>query len=316
MGNRAVASEGKRGSGLIDFAVVGAQRAGTTHLNVCLADHPELYLSREEVPYFQDPFYGSSSATEVEKLLRRAKPDQLRGIHRPDYLGRPECPSRIRSDAPDARILIILRDPVRRAVSAYFWYVQFGLLPVLPLEEGMARLLDGQFPAEYSRATEVLEFGLYGQHVGRYLDIFGDDHVLVLFTEELGTPELPARTYKFLGVDRTHVPRRLGARTNVGAYDVRRLRFLRARRHFVFSWDTATTYTYRQRRLRRPLRWLLGASFLAVDRAILARVFTQPPPRPSDALEARLRKYYDGDIRVLETRLGRSFPQWRAPEVD
>lgn len=294
----------------LDFVIVGAQKAGSTHLGACLADHPEVFLCPDEVPYFEDPFYLATPPSELDRVFAKAQPGQRRGIHRPDYLARSECPERIKADVPDARILVVLRDPTARAVSAYCWYVQFGLLPFAPAEVGLTRLLDGWSHPGYPRAGEVIEYGLYARHLRRYVDAFGSDRVLVLLSDELGDAAGLAKVYGFLGVDCDHVPAALARRSNEGVYDLRRLRVLRARRHLVFSWDSATRYTHRSRRLRKPVSFVPNAAVVGFDRVLLAPLFGNDKPKLPEHLAERLRQRYADDMAELAILLDRDLWTW------
>jgi len=295
----------------VDFVVIGAQRSASTYVSACLRDHPGLFMCRDEVPYFEHPFFESSPVSALRAVFADASAAQKLGIQRPDYLARPECPSNIRSLAPEVRLLAVLRDPVARAISAYSWYVQFGLLPLVPLDAGLTRLLDGWTDPSYPRAAEILELGHYGRHLSRYLDAFSADQVLTLLDDDLGDLATFARVYEFLGVDPTHRPTAVSRTTNAGVHDPRRLRFLRARRRFAWSWDSATEYSYQPRRRRRPVAALLSAGVVAVDRAVLARVFRSPRPTVEPGLEARLRATYADDLGVLESLLDRDLTAWR-----
>lgn len=295
----------------LDFVVLGAQRAGSTGLARHLASHPQLYVAPDEVPYFEDPFYARSSPAELARALRRARPGQLRGIHRPEYLARAECPARLAADAPGARLLAVLRDPVERAVAGYHWYVQFGLLPLVPVDVGLSRLLEGWSDPAYPRAGDVLEFGCYGRHVRRYVDHFGTGRLLALRSDELDAPATYARVFAFLGVDDSHRPPRVGARTNAGAYDMRRLRWLRRRSTLAPSWESAEVYRYRRRRWRRPFAFLPSAFVVAVDRVLLARLFGSAPPRLPPDLERELREWYADDLDELASVLGWDVEGWK-----
>jgi hypothetical protein len=266
----------------------------------------------DEVPYFEHPFFESSPVSALEDVFADATAGQKLGIQRPDYLARPECPGNIRSLAPDARLLAVLRDPVARAISAYFWYVQFGLLPVVPLDEGLTRLLDGWSDPAYPRAAEILELGRYGRHLSRYIDTFGPSQVLVLLDDDLADLDTFGRVYAFLGVDPAHRPTEVSRTTNAGVHDLRRLRFLRSRRRFAWSWDSVTQYSYQPRRRRRPVASLVSAGVVAVDRIVLACVLRSPRPSLDPGLLARLRATYADDVRVLEVLLERDLPTWRA----
>lgn len=296
----------------VDFVVIGAQRAASTYISACLRDHPQLFMCRDEVPFFEQPFFEQSPLSALEAVFADASAEQQRGIQRPDYLARPECPRNIRSVAPDARLVAVLRDPVARATSAYLWYVQFGLLPLLPLEEGLGRLLDGWTDPAYPRAQEVLELGCYGRHLTRYVDVFGADQLLTLLDDDLANPDVFARLYGFVGVDPSHRPAGVSQSTNAGVHDLRRLRFLRARRRFAWSWDSVTEYSYQSRRRRRPIASLLSAGVVAIDRVVLAHVFSSPRPTLRPEVRDRLRASYADDVDVLESLLRRDLSSWSA----
>jgi hypothetical protein len=298
------------GGGVLDFVVLGAQRAGSTGFARRLASHPQLFVPPDEVPYFEDPFYAHSSPSELARALRGARPGQRRGIHRPEYLAREECAPRIAADAPDARLLAVLRDPVERAVAGYCWYVQFGLLPVVPVELGLQRLLDGWSDPAHPRAGDVLEYGRYGRHLRRYVDRFGADRVLALRSDALDDPETYRRVFAFIEVEETHRPPAIGRRTNVGAYDMRRLRWLRLRAPLAHSWAATDVYRHRRRRWRRPVAFVPTAFVVAVDRVLLARLFPGRPSLPV-ALEARVRDWYAEDLDELASLVGWDVAGWR-----
>lgn len=294
----------------LDFVIIGAQRAGTSYLNACLRDHPGLYLCPDEVPYFEDPFFATTPPSALAPVFARARPGQALGIQRPDYLAREECAARIRLHSPDARALAVLRDPVSRAISAYFWYTQFGLLPLEPIDVGFERLLSGTVDPAYPRAKDILDYGLYGRHLSHWFAQFGRDQVLVLLSQDLRRPETFRHVYGFLGVDPDLRSRPLRP-ANAGVYDQRRLRVLRLRRRLAWSWDGVTTYHYRPRRLRRPLLFVPNAAIVTLDRVVLSRLFGNDLPRLSPDLEARLRAVYAADGALLESLLGRDFTGWR-----
>jgi hypothetical protein len=297
----------------LDYLVVGAQKAGSTHLADCLGAHPGLFMCPDEVPYFEDPFYGASDPAELAHAVAGAQPGQARGIHRPEYLAKAECPPRIAADAPAARVLAVLRDPASRAMSAYSWYVQFGLLPLAPIDAGLARLLDGWTDPAYPRSAEVLEWGRYGPQLERFARAVGPDRMLVLLSDDMRAADFPAAAYGFLDVDPSFRPPHAAERTNEGAYDPRRLRWLRARRRFAFSWDDERVYTYVPRRRRHPAKSAVAAGFVAVDRYLLAPVLGGSRPDVPAALASRLRAYYADDVDAVESFLGRAVPaEWRA----
>jgi len=294
----------------LDVVVVGAQRAGSSHLTACLGDHPQIYLCPDEVPYFEDPFFANSPPSALAPVFAGARTGQRLGIHRPEYLARPECAERIHAHSPGARIVAVLREPVARATSAYFWYVQFGLLPLEPLDSGMEGLLSGVADPAHPRGPDVVDFGRYGSQLRRYLDVFGRDQVMVVLADELDDQATYTRLCGFLDVDPDHRPPPPDRRANAGVYDLRRLRVLRARRRLAWSWDRATTYEYQPRRQRQPVKFLASAAVVGLDRVVLARVFTDGSPRLRPDLADRLRAVYAPEVALLSSLLDRDLSSW------
>lgn len=297
----------------LDFVVAGVQRGGSTQLSTFLGAHPQVHLPGDEVPYFEDPFFSHTPVSALEEVLAPATPGARRGIHCPSYLARPEVAARIHEVSPDALILVVLRDPVARAISAYYWYVQFRMLPLEPAETGLARLLDGWSDPAYPQAWEVLDWSFYGRHLRRYADLFGRDQVVTVRNEELSAPGNPGvrRICERLGIDPDVGPER-AIRPNAGAYDLRRLRILRLRSRWAWSWSETTTYSPRHRRLRHPIRFLPNAAVVGLDRLVLRRLFDRLPPVSAE-LDGRLRSLYASDVTALEEMLDLDLSSWRHP---
>ena len=103
---------------LPNFVVIGAMRSGSTSLYKYLQAHPDVYMPRKEIHFFDRKwdrglswyltrFEGHSGQTAV-------------GEATPTYLAEPEALDRMASTIPDARLLAVLRDPVDRAYSHYW----------------------------------------------------------------------------------------------------------------------------------------------------------------------------------------------------
>ncbi len=113
---------------LPDFVVIGAQRSGTTSLYNNLVEHPQIASCiRKEVHYFDAYFERGSywyrghfpRAAELRRLARRHGAPVLTGEATPMYLFDPPCRRRLAELVPDAKLLVLLRDPVAREYSQY-----------------------------------------------------------------------------------------------------------------------------------------------------------------------------------------------------
>ena len=124
---------------LPDFFIFGAPKAGTTALHAALAEHPQLFMSPVKEPKFYlcdgpPPDHGGPGDAhsyrewiwrpeEYERLFDAAPPGTLRGESTPFYLSDLAAHRRVHRAVPDARLVVVLRDPVDRAYSnwAHLW---------------------------------------------------------------------------------------------------------------------------------------------------------------------------------------------------
>jgi len=113
---------------LPDFLIIGAQKCGTTSLYNYLIQHPSISPSFEkEVRYFNNHYekgvnwYRAHFPTKMHSALMswRHGTRQLTGEGEPSYLPNPVAPQRVLDLRPDARLIVMLRNPVDRAYSHY-----------------------------------------------------------------------------------------------------------------------------------------------------------------------------------------------------
>lgn len=290
------------------FFVIGAQKAGSTYLLDCLNDHPQIYMPPQEVAFFEESLYSPNKIDEFERNFDPARPGQIVGVKRPNLLGHPECPERLIRHMPDLKIVAILRHPIDRAISGYFHYMKTGLLPIVPAEIGLQKILDGQY-TNYPRAHEVLEFGLYGKHLRHYADYFPRENMLVMFLEDMkhDVQGQLSRLYDFVGVSSDYRPASIATRPMQAPYSITRLRLWDALDRHCRVWNSEGNYFTRQRGIiRTPLATLNNA----VDRVVWSRLFSARRPKLPQELHQALAAYYREDAKCLEEWLGRRVTSW------
>ena len=123
-------------SRLPDFVGLGVQKGGTTTLHTLLAVHPQLMLPDSKELHFFSLHYGRGEQW-YRQQFAAATPDQKCGEITPYYIFHPLVPERIQRCCPCARLIVLLRDPVERALSQVFHSQRLGLEP-LPLEQALA----------------------------------------------------------------------------------------------------------------------------------------------------------------------------------
>lgn len=205
---------------LPDFAIIGANKAGTTSVANYLNMHPKISISRIKEPMFFSSTPSMVSACEEEASLARPfytisldeyssmfdsrkQSAMILGEASTSYLANScHTATLMRKIVPAIKIIAILRDPTERAVSAYKMCVGHGIekrsfaevVENAPLQK---EILPGQGVKEYIRN------GLYAQLLAPYYKLFPKDQILLLDYEQLSRApyEFMCAIYKFLEVD-------------------------------------------------------------------------------------------------------------------
>ncbi len=130
--NRRLRAGGKRMlllggmNNLPDFLLIGAQKAGTDSLAHCLRQHPDLLGAAGEISYFSTNKYHRGPGWYRRQLPVRLDPKKRIFEKTPEYIFCPEVPGRIRESlGPDRKFILILRNPVERAWSAWNHYRKY-----------------------------------------------------------------------------------------------------------------------------------------------------------------------------------------------
>lgn len=120
----------------VHFMIIGAQKAATSSLQAALQAVPGVYMPHGESPFFEDPDYAERPWERFADPSQRAA---IAGIKRPDILCRPDLIQRIARHSPESKFIIVLREPISRAVSAYYHLARHAHIPAEGLNAGLRR---------------------------------------------------------------------------------------------------------------------------------------------------------------------------------
>jgi len=183
-----------------DFVGLGAQRSGTTWLYSLIAAHPDVQGgSTKELHYFHRfwnrPFTDDDARTYARYFPR--PPGKLAGEWSPGYLSHFWVPPLVARAAPDAKLLVSLRDPVERYRSG------------VVLQSETRRI-------GAAGASTAFRLGCYGMQLTHLLSYVGRDRLHLVQFEDCtrdAAGEL-ARIYEFLGLDPGFRPEGIDRRVN------------------------------------------------------------------------------------------------------
>ena len=299
-----------------DFLVIGAPKAGTTALHAALSRHPGLYLPPIKEPKFfltdgLPPTKGGPGdaltyrehvwrPADYEALFAPAPPGTLRGESTPLYLYDRAALGRIRDTIPQARLIVIVRDPVERAHSNWAHLWSAGLEPVGDFVRACGEE-ERRIAAGWASFWHYTGLGRYGEQLQDLFTLFPREQVLVLRYRRL--VDEPAQTLDlicaFLGVEPevlADIPRQNVTSHPEPTLGHRTLSLAQRAGSAVGSVIpglTATTltgplerYLQRHSRERQPLSWEQRQELI---------------PR------------FELDIKLLENVLGESFRDWIMP---
>jgi hypothetical protein len=174
----------------VDLFIAGVQKAGTTSLDAMLRQHPQLQGPNvKETHVFDDETWDWELAPDqrLAEFYSEPEADRLRFEATPVTSFWPPALARVQRYNPAARIVMILRDPVRRAWSHWCMEKSRGLETLNfseAIRQGRSRLAAG-FPGSEMRVYSYVERGLYLGQVQRVLSLFPAEQVLFLEFETL-----------------------------------------------------------------------------------------------------------------------------------
>lgn len=206
---------------LPDFIVIGAQKSGTTALFKFLSEHPKIYLPpQKEVQYFSnDNFYSKGIKWCSHEFYNNVNENMMCGDVSPQYMIYKKVPLRIKKALPNAKIIVILREPIERAYSHYHMSVRRGN-EKREFDEAFRVSVDKGYKDDESIIEDesYYQFSDYEVMLREYLKYFSKDKILVLFQEDLS--KYPIETlntvYDFIGVSNHFTPKNPNKRIHQG----------------------------------------------------------------------------------------------------
>lgn len=207
------------------FCIIGAQRSGTTYLYKILDEHPEIFLAK---PIKPEPKYfleGNESLLNKDYYLNKYFSDlgpnvKIIGEKSTSYIEY-DISNKIKSLFPKSKVIAILRNPVDRAISNYFFSLQNGL------EKRSLRevFIEKKPPPIYKNKKisvspfDYIQRGFYTQYLIPYMKTFGEKFKILIFEEFVDSDQKIRELFRFLNVNEHIKSKRSNEIINASNYE-------------------------------------------------------------------------------------------------
>ncbi|MEM7594676.1 MAG: sulfotransferase [Cyanobacteria bacterium P01_A01_bin.83] len=211
-----------------NFFIVGQPKSGTTALHQFLGEHPEIFMSSIKEPHFfcsdfhlesdqhhqKQLFFDFRDENTYLQLFAKVKAEKAVGEASANHLYSRVAAEKIHHFNPDAKIIILLREPAQYLYSLHSHYVKFteesepDFATALTLE---AERKQGKHASPRVMAPSYLFYServKYYEQVKRYYDHFAAEQIKVIIYEEFRADNegVYREILEFLGVDPSFTP--------------------------------------------------------------------------------------------------------------
>ena len=284
----------------VDFFIVGAPKSATTSLFHYLGQHEGISMSTIKEPDFfshlelnkQKLYYKSKPISDINtyhNLFLTKKKSQLLGEASVSYLFYPKVSERIFSYNPNAKIIIVLRNPVERTVSHYQMDKRLGFI-----KYNLADVLNDSSIENHSLYyQQYIQLSYYYQQVKKYIDVFGKENICILNYDDLkkNNKDFTSKALSFLD---------LKVSKNIN-FDSKYNRS-KSSRFRLFN------FLYSKIFIRKVIKSILPKKIIASVNEIL---FNQKTPNLSVHVESQLYNLFKEDIVLLEKMLEINLSSWK-----
>jgi hypothetical protein len=310
---------------LPDFVIVGQPKTGTTALHTMLNCHPQIYMPALKEPYYfadeladnPPPANLPTTLADYVALFAPAAPGQLTGEASVFYLWSSTAARNIARAKPDARIIVILREPASFLHSLHLQFIRVRFETEMDLRKALALEPERRNGRQLPSGGYWPPLLLYSEHMRymdqlhRYRQTFSDDQLLVLLYDDFRAENRAVlRTIlRFLEVDDTvslsEVETNLSTRIRARGVEnlVRAISEGHGPRSSIVKTAIETVTTQRLRR--------------SAQKAINHHIVYAKPQAPDRELVTELRHRYKPEVVALSEYLGRDLVTlWGYDDLD
>lgn len=200
----------------VNLFIPGASKSGTSSLSFYLNQHSKIYISSKKEPHFfsHDKKYFSENERNKYKSLfeypQQKNQVKFKGEASTGYFVFPNVVNRIKKNTSNPKFIFILRNPIDKIHSHYWWLRGEGL-EVKSFRKAILSSMDydqnNLKPIGKGRYDNYFFSAKYYTNIKKYYEHFPKDNIIVIATEELkfdlqGTMQ---KVFEFLGLEHERI---------------------------------------------------------------------------------------------------------------
>ncbi len=270
---------------LPNFLICGAEKAGTTALYNYVKKHPNVFFSEPKETFFFNRKFDKGVEW-FKKHFESYGGEKAIGEGTATTIYSSKAPHRIREVLDSPRLIFVLRDPIERAYSQYFYYLQRGKIsPDLSFIQALEKNEWG-----------ILDKGKYIQFIHRF-DRVDEFSIHIILNKKLKKDpgNVLGELFSFLKVDEEFRPE-IGKRYNVTRYP---------RSREIYHWIRRGWHT-----VRDSVEPIFPTTIDVVRQGMRKILFDTEKPAMTEEARAYLREFYAESNARLEEYIDQDLSHW------
>ena len=273
---------------LPNLIIIGAPKCGTSSMHFYLGRHPQIYMSQpKELNFFQ--LEKNWDKGEMWYRSHFKKQAMIRGESSPMYSNAFEfsdVPKRMHQLIPDARLIYLIRDPIKRIISHHVHATAVGLSSG-SIEECLK-----------SPDNNYLQYSQYYIQLKQYLKYYSLSQICIVTSEDLyiSRYETIQKVFRFLEVDPAYYSNQFSTLKNTYAD-------ISPKSAFARYLDSVTNHN---------IRFIIPETMRSAIRKMIFSRFKDRVAKPilNDRLKSQLINFLKDDINQLRALTNQKFEKW------
>jgi len=171
-----------------DFIIGGSSKCGTSSLRRVLMHHPEIWIGWKELHYFSHKYFRGMTREEYTRRLLMGMDREYRfiGEKSPSYFNEPDGVKYMHSVAPDLKLIMMMRDPIKRNYSAYnMCQRRFPDGKEWPCDQSFIETIKANLNLPFSFQSNPLRKSHYLYLIQNAYAYYDPEQILIIVLEEL-----------------------------------------------------------------------------------------------------------------------------------